>query len=305
LNLKRKERRLHCSTKKEGNTLNNTYIMSESKDNWADLAETESEFVGIKTTDGPEDANGVKERTVIEYITDPDTGKRTKITKKFKVYKKTIKVNPRQQARIAARRKLKKFGACEGKPAGPEAGVTAISDPAELETILRRKERRAISSFVKPDPSKLGSWAPRAASVSDDPSKPSTPLFRGEDAEPQLRQGAANGPDLYVPPIRGAGKGQDDRGGYGAPKDDTTTVRVTNLSEDTREEDLKELFKPFGPIGRVYLGVDKITKMARGFAFINFLYKEDAAKAIEKLNGHGYAHLILSVEWAKPSRDGQ
>jgi len=77
------------------------------------------------------------------------------------------------------------------------------------------------------------------------------------------------------------------------------------LSEDTREEDLKELFKPFGPIGRVYLGVDKITKMARGFAFINFLYKEDAAKAIEKLNGHGYAHLILSVEWAKPSRDGQ
>jgi len=89
--------------------------------------------------------------------------------------------------------------------------------------------------------------------------------------------------------------------GGGVKKDETTTVRVTNLSAYTKEEDLRELFKPFGQISRVYLGIDKVTKLARGFAFINFVYREEADRAIEKLNGYGYDHLILNVEWAKPS----
>jgi translation initiation factor 3 subunit G len=41
----------------------------------------------------------------------------------------------------------------------------------------------------------------------------------------------------------------------------------------------------------------------QGFAFVNYYKKEDAAKAIATLNGYGYDHLILSVEWAKPSAD--
>eukprot|EP00911_Craspedida_sp_UC1_P001647 UC1_evm1s1247 len=86
-------------------------------------------------------------------------------------------------------------------------------------------------------------------------------------------------------------------------RDDTITVRVTNLSENTREEDLRELFRPFGPIARVYLATDQETGLARGFAFINYHRKEDAQKAIDMLNGHGYDHLILNVEWAKPNKD--
>ena len=39
----------------------------------------------------------------------------------------------------------------------------------------------------------------------------------------------------------------------------------------------------------------------QGFAFINYHKKDDAAKAIATLNGFGYDHLILNVEWAKPS----
>lgn len=41
--------------------------------------------------------------------------------------------------------------------------------------------------------------------------------------------------------------------------DDNATIRVTNLSEDTREEDLQELFRPFGGISRIYLAKDKNT----------------------------------------------
>ena len=37
----------------------------------------------------------------------------------------------------------------------------------------------------------------------------------------------------------------------------------------------------------------------KGFAFVNYHHKEDAARAIQALNGYGYDHLILSVEWAR------
>ena len=43
------------------------------------------------------------------------------------------------------------------------------------------------------------------------------------------------------------------------------------------------------------------THQSRGFAFINFFAREDAQKAIDKLDGHGYDHLILSDTWANPS----
>ncbi|NXS87761.1 EIF3G factor, partial [Erpornis zantholeuca] len=81
--------------------------------------------------------------------------------------------------------------------------------------------------------------------------------------------------------------------------DDNATIRVTNLSEDTRETDLQELFRPFGSISRIYLAKDKTTGQSKGFAFISFHRREDAARAIAGVSGFGYDHLILNVEWAK------
>lgn len=42
------------------------------------------------------------------------------------------------------------------------------------------------------------------------------------------------------------------------------------------------------------------TGHCKGFAYVHFKFRADAAKAIQKLNGHGYDHLILNVEWSKP-----
>jgi translation initiation factor 3 subunit G len=116
----------------------------------------------------------------------------------------------------------------------------------------------------------------------------------------------------YVPPsARGgaAGKGKGtladmaNRMGDKPVQDnrDQNTIRVTNISEDTTEADLQELFSPFGRISRVYLAKDKETMQSRGFAFVSFVHREDAAKAMEKLQGYGYDHLILKLEWARPS----
>jgi translation initiation factor 3 subunit G len=79
------------------------------------------------------------------------------------------------------------------------------------------------------------------------------------------------------------------------------TIRVTNISENTTEADLQELFQRFGRISRVYLAKDKETMVSRGFAFVSFVHKEEAAVAMEKLQGFGYDHLILKLEWARPS----
>ncbi|KAB5538770.1 hypothetical protein DKX38_016303 [Salix brachista] len=109
--------------------------------------------------------------------------------------------------------------------------------------------------------------------------------------------GATKG--AYVPPSMRVGAerigGSDMR-----RRNDENSVRVTNLSEDTREPDLLELFRTFGSVSRVYVAIDQKTGVSRGFGFVNFLNKEDAERAINKLNGYGYDNLILRVEWATP-----
>ena len=45
--------------------------------------------------------------------------------------------------------------------------------------------------------------------------------------------------------------------------DDQTTVRVTNLSEDAQEADLRDLFGFFGQIRRIFLAKDKITQQSK------------------------------------------
>ena len=45
--------------------------------------------------------------------------------------------------------------------------------------------------------------------------------------------------------------------------DDQAAVRVTNLSEDANENDLRDLFGPFGAIQRVFLAKDKRTQQSK------------------------------------------
>ena len=79
-------------------------------------------------------------------------------------------------------------------------------------------------------------------------------------------------------------------------------IFIGNLDPEVDEKLLYDTFSAFG----VILTTPKIqrdpeTGNSKGFAFINYHKKDDAAKAIATLNGFGYDHLILNVEWAKPS----
>jgi translation initiation factor 3 subunit G len=74
---------------------------------------------------------------------------------------------------------------------------------------------------------------------------------------------------------------------------------VTNISEDTGENDLRELFGNFGRVARVYVGRDRETGVGKGFAFVSFEDKAIAQKAMEKVHGRGYDNLILNVQWSR------
>jgi translation initiation factor 3 subunit G len=88
-------------------------------------------------------------------------------------------------------------------------------------------------------------------------------------------------------------------GGGGMNRDDLPTLRVTNISEDVEENDLRDLFGAFGRVARVYVGRDRETGAGKGFAFVSFEDKEVAKRAMEKLHGRGYDNLILSVQWSR------
>lgn len=128
------------------------------------------------------------------------------------------------------------------------------------------------------------------------PHKDLLPHLEGSEVPISDTQTPGTSKKTYVPPGLRPGADKTEM----RPRRDENSVRVTNLSEDTREPDLLELFRPFGDVSRVYVALDKETQVSRGFGFVNFVRREDAQRAINKLNGYGYDNLILSVEWATP-----
>lgn len=86
-------------------------------------------------------------------------------------------------------------------------------------------------------------------------------------------------------------------------RNDDNTCRVTNLPEDMPdlEEQLREMFGQIGRIDRFYLARDKNTNRLRGFAFITYETRANTERAINTFNNSKFGHLILKVEWTKPS----
>ncbi|XP_074593873.1 uncharacterized protein LOC141849449 [Brevipalpus obovatus] len=66
---------------------------------------------------------------------------------------------------------------------------------------------------------------------------------------------------------------------------DTGRIFIRNLCYSCTEEDIEELFKPFGPIAETHLPLDKITKKIKGFGFVTFVFPEHALQAFNDLDG--------------------
>ena len=78
---------------------------------------------------------------------------------------------------------------------------------------------------------------------------------------------------------------------------------VGNMSLQTTENDLRQLFEPFGEVSRVSIITDRDTGRPRGFAFVEMARDEDAAKAIAAINGKDVVGRALTVNEARPKTE--
>jgi len=83
----------------------------------------------------------------------------------------------------------------------------------------------------------------------------------------------------------------------------TTKLYVGNLSYQTTEDQLRQIFGDAGPIVSVSVVTDRATNQPRGFAFVEMQSAEDAQKAIGMINGRMVDSRPLVVNESKPRQD--
>ncbi|OIW32435.1 translation initiation factor 3, RNA-binding subunit [Coniochaeta ligniaria NRRL 30616] len=248
--------------------------------------------------------------TVIEYRYN-DAGQKVKTTRRIRLITHKEVVNPR----VAERKSWSKFGMSGKDPVGPAHDTTSVG-----ENIIFRPSTNWRKDAKNEDAD------PNAVAMKDKlkDKKVKCRICNGEhftarcpykDTMAPIGEAGAAGdvaaglPDekgSYVPPAlrggpggAGAGERMGGAGGKYGERDDLATLRVTNVSEMAEENELREMFERFGRVTRVFLAKDRDTGLAKGFAFISFADREDAVKACNKMDGWGFKHLILRVEFAK------
>ncbi|SDU03603.1 RNA recognition motif. (a.k.a. RRM, RBD, or RNP domain) [Verrucomicrobium sp. GAS474] len=75
---------------------------------------------------------------------------------------------------------------------------------------------------------------------------------------------------------------------------------VGNLSFQTSEHDLKELFSQYGNVNDVHLIMDRETQRSRGFGFVTLGSAQEGQAAIDALHGKSIDGRNLTVNEAKP-----
>ncbi|KAJ3969551.1 eukaryotic translation initiation factor 3 subunit G-domain-containing protein [Lentinula raphanica] len=280
--------------------------MSIPKTSWAD---------DVDELGGQEDENV---RTMVEYSVN-EQGKKVKITRKIK---RTLQKSVVEH-QVAERQKWAKFGAEKGNARGPDRATTTVGENVYLTLSAGNKAAEAEQQEEKkPIKSTTGGKVVCRLCKGDHftakcpykdtlgPLEGSGDTGAGPDDDtippPDVAPGAGPTGSKYIPPSLRAGArgaGETMRGPGGGSRDDLPTLRVTNISEDTQEADLRDLFGHFGRVARVYVGRDRETGAGKGFAFVSFEDRAVAQKAMEKVNGKGYDNLILSVQWSQPRTD--
>jgi cold-inducible RNA-binding protein len=80
-------------------------------------------------------------------------------------------------------------------------------------------------------------------------------------------------------------------------------VYVGNLSFDTTQDKLQELFEAHGQVSKVNLIMDRYSGRPRGFAFVEMMTDEGGNAAISALDGQEVDGRALKVAPAKPRED--
>jgi RNA recognition motif-containing protein len=80
-------------------------------------------------------------------------------------------------------------------------------------------------------------------------------------------------------------------------------IFVGNLSFNTNEDELRQIFESYGQVDRVSILTDRDTGRSRGFGFVEMTSDEDGEKAITALNGSQFGGRTINVNEARPKSD--
>ena len=78
---------------------------------------------------------------------------------------------------------------------------------------------------------------------------------------------------------------------------------VGNLSYDTKEDTLRELFETTGEVVSIDMIKDRYTGQMKGFAFVTMTTQEEAENAIKALNGKVLDNREIKVNIARPRQE--
>ncbi|WVQ93797.1 hypothetical protein IAU59_000875 [Kwoniella sp. CBS 9459] len=254
------------------------------------------------------DANGIT--TIVSWKLD-EQDRKVKVTRRVRRRVQTSLVSHS----VAERKQWSKFGLDKGKASGPDRKTTIIGENLHfrIAPVSKAEPEQVDPVAAKPVAGKAvvcrlcqgGHFTAKC------PYKEQLAVIDNmntDGAEEEEEAGAAAGGlaprgtggvgGKYVPPGQRAGGGQGES--MFRSRDDLPTLRITSLSQDAEEDDVRELFARFGRIGRVSVVRDRETRVSKGLAFVSFEEKKSAEEAIKVMNGRGYDSLILSVAWSQP-----
>jgi len=208
------------------------------------------------------------------------------------------------------RKKWTKFGQSKKDGAGPNSATTLVADEVLIQFLGGKEEVQEVESLF---PKSEGKGLVRCRFCQDnhfsakcpykDAGIPPDMLISQRDViEDKKAVDSESKPGIFVPPALRGGNRRGETMGQSNRKDETT-IRVSNLPESMSETDMQELCGPFGKIDRIFLAKDRTTGVCKGFAFVTYQSRETATRALGALNGYGYDHLILNVEWSKPAQN--
>ncbi|KAH8774899.1 putative eukaryotic translation initiation factor 3 subunit G [Hyaloscypha bicolor E] len=283
-----------------------------SRPDWADdeeLDDTANDALPPQTVTTNKDGT----KTIISYRFNED-GKKVKTTRRIRFTTHKEVVNPR----VAERKQWSKFGLSAKDGAGPASDTTSVGENIIFRPSTNwRKDAKEEKTEAGSMKDKLKDKKVKCRICNGEHFTARCPFKDtmapvGEEGSADVAAGPADvvegpgglgsGKSSYVPPHMrngAAASGGDRMGGGKYERNDESTLRVTNVSEMAEEQELRDMFERFGRVTRVFLAKDRETGLAKGFAFISFQERTDAAKACEKMDGYGFKHLILRVEFAK------
>ncbi|SPJ84369.1 related to translation initiation factor eIF3 subunit [Fusarium torulosum] len=289
-------------------------VANQPKHDWADDDDIEETSTDLPEPQTISNKDGTK--TIITFRYDDD-GRKVKTTRRIRYTTHKETVNPR----VADRKTWPKFGLSAKDAPGPAADTTSVGENIIFRPSVnwRKAEKDdTVDNAAESMKDKLKdkqvkcricngqhftARCPYKDTMAPIGETNAADVAAGMGDEPSAAASAGLKKGSYVPPaLRGNGTAGERMGSKFGERDDLATLRVTNVSEMAEEGELRDMFERFGRVTRVFLAKDRETGMAKGFAFISFADRGDAVKACAKMDGFGFKHLILRVEFAKKAQ---